>query len=72
MAIGLSRWSSEGDNSEIESKDSFQKHYSGRGSSDWSGSTERLGERQRKKGEKGRCFILWMRRAHNNGVFIKR
>jgi hypothetical protein len=55
------QWGSEGDNSEIECKDGFQKHYSAQGRSDWSRCIEES-EMMRlvKKGEESRCFILWM------------
>ena len=34
--VAVSRWSSEGDNSEIEYKDGLQEHCSAQGRSDWS------------------------------------
>ena len=54
MIAVLSRWSSEGDDSEIECNDGFQKHYSAQGRSDWSGCIEesemmRLVETSREK-----------------------
>lgn len=77
----LSRWNSKGDNSEIESKDDFQKHYSAQGSSDWLRCIEESEMTALvKKGEKGRYFILWLPPLHfdpsdatstirHNGIF---
>jgi hypothetical protein len=59
MITVVSQWSSEGDNGEIEYKDGFQKHYSARGGSNWSGCMKNSEVMVKKKGEKSRCFILY-------------
>jgi hypothetical protein len=72
MITALNRWSGEGDSSEIECKDGFQKHDSTQGRSDWSRCIEESEMMTLvQKGEKSCCFILWMPRVHNYGVSEK-
>jgi hypothetical protein len=74
MTILLSRrrrsaWSSEGDNSEIECKDGFQKHHSAQGRSDWSRKNDDSGKE--KKRERSLFYTLdaSCSNVHDNGVF---